>query len=334
MDLISTLPDIYFPKKKNLSNSIKRLFPSADSFTERKNLFLNGLKSPTGKNKYKRYLGAPIRYAGGKSLATGLIIELIPEDVQRVISPFIGGGSVEVAIAKELGLPVIGYDIFDILVKYWQVQLKNPQELYKKLSNLRPDAKTFKKIKNELKKHWKKEKELNDLNLATHYYFNHNTSYGPGFLSWPSSVYMQDKKYISMLEKVKNFKVSNLDVHCDTFENVIPKYQDDFFYCDPPYFLEGDSKMFKGIYPQRNFPIHHNNFNHEKLRDLLLKHKGRFILSYNDCSTIREWYKDFMFIDVSWQYTIGQGETRIGLNRKNGNMSHVKKSHEVLIVKL
>src|SRR3989339_387188 len=265
MDLISTLPDIYFPKKKNLSNSIKRLFPSADSFTERKNLFLNGLKSPTGKNKYKRYLGAPIRYAGGKSLATGLIIELIPEDVQRVISPFIGGGSVEVAIAKELGLPVIGYDIFDILVKYWQVQLKNPKALYKKLSNL---------------------------------------------------------------------KLSNLDVRCDTFENVIPKFENDFLYCDPPYFLEGDSKMFKGIYPQRNFPVHHNNFDHEKLRDLLLKHKGRFILSYNDCSTIREWYKDFLFINVSWQYTMGQGETRIGLNRKNGNMSHVKKSHEVLIVKL
>lgn len=92
--------------------------------------------------------------------------------------------------------------------------------------------------------------------------------------------------------------------------------------------------MFKGIYPQRNFPVHHNNFDHEKLRDLLLKHKGRFILSYNDCSTIREWYKDFLFINVSWQYTMGQGETRIGLNRKNGNMSHVKKSHEVLIVKL
>ena len=65
----------------------------------------------------------------------------------------------------------------------------------------------------------------------------------------------------------------------------------------------------------------------------LLSHKGNFILSYNDCTTIREWYKDFEFIDVTWQYTMGQGETRIGVNRINGGINHIKKSHEILIVK-
>jgi len=28
---------------------------------------------------------------------------------------------------------------------------------------------------------------------------------------------------------------------------------------------------------------------------------------------------------------MGQGETRIGLNRKNGNGSHIKESHEIII---
>jgi DNA adenine methylase len=106
-----------------------------------------------------------------------------------------------------------------------------------------------------------------------------------------------------------------------------------FFYCDPPYFLGEDSKMFKGIYPQRNFPVHHKGFPHEKLRDCLLGHKGKFILSYNDCSIIRRWYKDFEIIDVAWQYTMGQGETRIGLNRINNKTNHIKQSHEILIVK-
>jgi DNA adenine methylase len=91
--------------------------------------------------------------------------------------------------------------------------------------------------------------------------------------------------------------------------------------------------MFRGIYPQRNFPIHHNNFNHEKLRDLLYQHKGGFILSYNDCSIIREWYKDFEIVEVAWQYTMGQGETRIGFNRMKENRTHVKQSHEILIIK-
>ena len=92
--------------------------------------------------------------------------------------------------------------------------------------------------------------------------------------------------------------------------------------------------MFRGIYPQRNFPVHHNGFDHGALRDLLLKHEGGFILSYNDCQTIREWYKNFYIVDVEWQYTLGQGETRIGKNRiENGAEHHVKKSHELLIIK-
>ena len=52
-----------------------------------------------GKNgNYKRYIGSPLRYAGGKSLAVGLITEFLPKDVKKVVSPFIGGGSVEVAL--------------------------------------------------------------------------------------------------------------------------------------------------------------------------------------------------------------------------------------------
>lgn len=52
---------------------INGLFPN--TLARRKKDFLNKLISPSGKTKYKRYMGAPIRYAGGKSLAVGLVIE-------------------------------------------------------------------------------------------------------------------------------------------------------------------------------------------------------------------------------------------------------------------
>jgi DNA adenine methylase len=159
-------------------------------------------------------------------------------------------------------------------------------------------------------------------------------SYGPGFLGWMSSIYQSDKKYQSTIEKVKNFHLPNLQVFNKSFEESIPENNGEFLYLDPPYVLEGDSKMFKGIYPMRNFPIHHDGFDHEKLCELLHEHKGGFILSYNDCSWVREAYKDFDIYEVQWQYTMGQGETRIGKNRSerdydNGN---VKSSHELLIV--
>ena len=47
-----------------------------------------------GKHKYKRYNGLPLRYAGGKSLGVGHIVENIPSNITTLVSPFFGGGSV------------------------------------------------------------------------------------------------------------------------------------------------------------------------------------------------------------------------------------------------
>lgn len=317
----------------------KRFYTQKSLFEEevlsknsKKEIFLNSLKSKT--LKYKRYTKSPIRYGGGKSLAVGLIIEHFPNDIKRLISPFMGGGSVEIAAALELGIVVKSFDIFDILVNFWQVLIENPTTLYEELLKLNPDKETYKEIKQVLKQHWDKEIELDRLALARNYYFNFNLSYGPGFLGWMSSIYENKDRYLKALLKIKNFNTKNLNVECASFEYPFKKYPNDFFYIDPPYFLEGDSKMFKGIYPQRNFPIHHNNFDHELLANLIKKHKGKFILSYNDCDFVREAYKDYKILTPSWQYTMGQGEIRIGKNRLDrGDEHNIKKSHELLIIK-
>ena len=254
------------------------------ALVERKNALLEKLRSKIKPNSYKRYLGTPLRYAGGKTLAVGHIVNLLPKNIKRVVSPFLGGASVEIAIAKELGLEVIGYDIFDILINYWHYQINEPKKLANKLKNFKPTKEEYSRIREIMKKHWKDEKKIVGLNLAATYYFNHNTSYGPSFLGWQSSIYQQEDKYKKTIEKVRNFDCKNLKVFCENFETVIPRHKNDFLYCDPPYYLDDDSKMFIGMYPHRNFPIHHLGFKHELLRDLLKAHEGGFILSYNDWS--------------------------------------------------
>ena len=292
--------------------------------------FLDQLRSD-GKLDYKRYLASPLRYAGGKSLAVGFVANLLPDNVNRVASPFMGGGSVEIALARELGLPVAAYDVFDVLCTYWQVQLQYPKALARRLRAFSPDRDTFAVVKERLKQHWLHGKKLSKSDLAAHYYFNSNTSYGPHFLGWPSDIYLNPARYTKTVEKVEAFKAVSLTVECADFETSIPRHANDFLYCDPPYYLE-DGKTFVGMYPHRNFPIHHNGFRHDALRDLLLAHKSGFILSYNDCPVIRDWYADCNIEMPEWQYTFGQGDTRIGENRRERNGgSHVKKSHELLI---
>lgn len=300
---------------------------------DKKEIFLRNLSKHRGKLKYKRYVCSPLRYAGGKSLAVGLIVELIPDNITKLVSPFFGGGSIEIACSSRLGIEVIGYDIFDVLVNYWDVQINMPRELSDYLKRFSPTNEVFKTIKERLKKHWKGEELItNKIELAAYYYFNHNTSYGPHFLGSPSSVYLQESRYKTLLDKVKNFQAGNLTVKNDRFENTIINHNEDFLYCDPPYYLGGGSKTFIGMYPHRNFPIHHKDFDHKLLCNLLKKHNGGFILSYNDCPEIREMYKDYEMFAPEWQYTFSQGDTRIGKNRlENNNGSHIKKSHELII---
>jgi len=318
-----------------------------------------------------------LRYAGGKSKAINKITPFV-KDYDRIVSPFLGGGSLEVHWAS-LGKEVLGNDIFDILVNFWKVLLRDPKSLSEELKKIKPNKEEYARIKEELMKtpqvqdmlkgwptdHYKREPvELDEIKLAAYYYFNHNCSYGPGFLGWASKIYMNQERWDKTIAKVEEFRCSNLSVINKNFEDVIKENNNDFLYLDPPYLLDNenskDNKMFSGIYPMRNIPVHHKNFDHEKLRNLLLSHRGDFVLSYNNCDRIREMYehKDFNFYYPEWHYSMSLGETRVGKNREemlnnkteeilNNETEEVlkdkieevlknktkKDSHEILIVK-
>jgi DNA adenine methylase len=291
----------------------------------------------------------PIRYAGGKSRAIKIISPYLDNE-KKIISPFMGGGSLEVNWASK-GIEVIGYDLFDALVNFWDMLLNNKDELVKVLKTITPTLEEYNRIKEilmrwentqEMLKEWKTDHykrdeviSLDSITAAAYYYFNHNTSYGPGYLGWGSSVYLKEDKWNNMIKNIDKFNVPTLSVRQGSFENVLPNHMEDTLYLDPPYYLEKDrdNKMFTGIYPMRNIPIHHNGFNHESLRDLLLKHKGKFVLSYNNCETIREYYKDFEQVFPTWNYSMGNGETRVGKNREEAGITNSKESHEILIIK-
>ncbi len=125
------------------------------------NSYLDSIKStnPDTKNKYKMVHLSPLRYAGGKSRAIGHIIEYLPKNIENtIVSPFFGGGSFEFVASKKLGFKVLGYDIFDILVNYWNVQINEPEKLYQELKNLIPDKKNYTKNRHILLNYWEKVK--------------------------------------------------------------------------------------------------------------------------------------------------------------------------------
>jgi len=294
----------------------------------------------------------PLRYAGGKSKAYKIITQYLPAFPypERIISPFNGGGSLESKWSSELGIPVHGFDIFDALVNFFEVLLESPEELADRLQELEPTKARYAEIKDilirwdytqEMLKDWKTDHykrdpiSLSKIDAAAYYYFNHNLSYGPMYLGWMSKIYENQSKWDKAVAYIRQYKNDNYRVSKGSFEDVIEDHPKDLLYLDPPYYLQkdADNKMFKGIYPNANIDVHHTGFDHELLRDRLHNHQGGFILSYNNCETIREYYKDFDLYYPEWHYSYALGEKRIGKNKVEvGNKP--KESHEILIVKV
>lgn len=315
--------------------------------------FLNSIQNKNG--TYKRMCISPLRYAGGKSKAIGLLLEKLPKlKEKKIVSPFFGGGSVELCLSQLLGIKVIGYDIFNMVANFWHVLLHHKDEFIAELMNFEISEEEFTYNRHVLLNYWEKIKpsdlkyktkrkvELtpedltklddNSITQAVYYYYNMTLSYGPMFLGWPSSNEINKEKFERRIHKLKKLSLVNLEVKCASFEEILEHHCDDFLFLDPPYYLGGDSKMFKGMYPNCNFAIHHTNFDHEKLAELLKKHKGGFLMTYNNCSAIREYYKECHFEYPEWQYTYGQGEKRIGKNRQAKTNDTIKESHEILII--
>ena len=79
--------------------------------------YLLSIKNKEG--KYKRIIISPLRYAGGKSKAIGLILENLPKlREKKIVSPFFGGGSFEICVSQLLNIEVVGYDIFGMLTNF------------------------------------------------------------------------------------------------------------------------------------------------------------------------------------------------------------------------
>jgi len=80
-------------------------------------------------------------------------------------------------------------------MNYWKIQIEEPELLYEKLKEPKPTKETFNNVEGILKEHWEGKIKLDPITLATYFFFTWNLSYGPGFLSWTSEIYLNEKKY-------------------------------------------------------------------------------------------------------------------------------------------
>lgn len=232
-----------------------------------------------------------LRYPGGKSRAVKHILPYFPDDIDYVVSPFFGGGSIELALVSK-GIPVLGFDIFVPLVMFWQQLLYTPQFLISTIQRSYPLSKPgFYDLQKFIKN---PDLSLDKLDIAAYFFILNRASFSGTTLSGGMSPghprFTQES--IDRLLTFENVG-KRLFVRCEDFQLSIPAYSDTFLYLDPPYLI-----------PQKLYGISgdcHENFDHSALANLLLNRR-QWILSYNDCEEVRKMYDGCKIVELDWAY--------------------------------
>ena len=228
---------------------------------------------------------SPLRYAGGKTRGVEAIMKFIP-DGATICSPFLGGGSVELACANK-GMHVYGYDNFRPLVEFWQCILKNPAKLADTVQHHYPlpKEKFYELQKSQGKSKSKYER-------AARFYVLNRASFSGTTMSGGMSP-DHPRFTESSIDRIRNFEADNLSVKQADFKESIPESEEHFLYLDPPYML--DQKLYG-----RNGDMH-AGFDHEGLAEIL-KGRDKWILSYNNSEEVRHMYNGYRFYYPRWSY--------------------------------
>ena len=242
---------------------------------------------------------SPLRYPGGKTRAIEFITRFFPKNLDVLLSPFFGGGSIELSVAAK-GTLVYGYDIFSPLVEFWQCLTTQPNELAKEVEKYYPLPKEkFYRLQHTQTKFKTK------LERAAVYYVLNRSSFSGATLSGGMSP-DHPRFTLTSIERLRNHSNPNFKVAKADFKTSLEKHPFAFAYLDPPYLIKSSLYGKKGNA--------HKDFDHEGLAEIL-KTREHWILSYNDCEEIRNLYEGFHILTPNWKY----------------GMSNDKMSKEVLI---
>ncbi len=232
-------------------------------------------------------LKSPLRYAGGKSRAVKQLSPYIPDSVSKMISPFMGGGSLEIHCASERNITVKGSDIFEPLVTFWQCLLDDPERLYERVLGHYPLSKS------EFVRLQKANETQNGFEQAASFYVVNRSSFNGSTMS--GGMALGHPRFTpSSMRSVRGFRCPNLSVAWMDFRDALFE-EKCFAYLDPPYALQTHNHL----YGQRGST--HREFPHQELF-YCLKDRDDWIMSYNDCSAVKFLYAGFPKARPSWSY--------------------------------
>jgi len=229
-----------------------------------------------------------IGWIGGKRALRGEIIALFPKDVERYIEVFGGAGWVLFGKEKKNGQLEVFNDMDGDLINLYRCVKYHCNALQEELQWLLSSRELYFNFKEHMKC-----SGLTDIQRAARFYYLVKISFGSDRRTFATSSKCIDHG-VEYLAKVKE-RLRGVVIEQKDFADLIKVYDREkaLFYLDPPYV--GTEKYY-------NVPF--SKEDHYRLKEVLEKIEGKFILSYNNDTFIRELYSEYTIREINRKNTL------------------------------
>lgn len=250
----------------------------------------------------------PLRYPGGKSRATKILLEYIPERYNRYVEPFIGGGSMALALQKARpDLQITINDLYTPLYAFWKTLQDDGPALTQHLFQTKTALSAYEDKEDVIKAHrdafdLAKERLNEDLSLyEMGYYFYICNKCSFSGLSESSSFSAQasqsnfSERGINSLpyyhQVIRDWDIKNTD-----YASVLDE-EAAFNFLDPPYLIKDNLYGKKGDM--------HKSFDHQRMADILnTDFQGMTMITYNSCPEVEALYPNWSKLQWDLTYTM------------------------------
>ena len=251
-----------------------------------------------------KYLKTPLRYPGGKSRAVPKLFKYFPDmsNVKEYREPFLGGGSVAIAITKQYpDINIWVNDLYEPLYNFWVELRDNGEYLHNQLAQLKtryPDRGSAKGLFLDAKEAVTDENQK-DKDRAVAFYIVNKCSFSGLTESSSFSPQASDSNFsmrgINFLPEysrlITNWKITNL-----SYEQLLCDDKQTFIYLDPPYDIRSN------LYGKRGNM--HKGFDHDAFALNCDRFIGRQLVSYNSSQLIRDRFYGWTTAEFAHTYTM------------------------------
>lgn len=242
---------------------------------------------------------SPLRYPGGKSKVVKYLLPYFPSKIHEFREPFVGGGSVFIAVKSIFGSKIKQYWINDLnidLYLFWKYTKDNIDTFSDSVIDFKETYQTGR----ELYKYLNSDFELSDFNKAVRFFIMNRITFSGIMDSGGYSQQAFEKRFTnSSIERLKKISpyLDEVLITCVDYEELLVKDGEEvFLFLDPPYYQPSKSKLY-GV--KGNL---HTSFDHQRFAENAKQCKHKWLLTYDDCLEIRNLFSFANVIELQVQY--------------------------------